>query len=58
MGFLFIYWYLRNKYGNWTDCIFDMNYKLNIIDGGLYFFEISSSEFITLDENNYKIQIQ
>ena len=56
LGFLFIYWYLRNKYGNWIDCIFDMNYKLNIIDGGFHFFEISSLEFITLEENNYKIR--
>lgn len=56
LGFLFIYWYLRNKYGNWTDCIFDMNYKLNIIDSDLHYFEISPMEFITLDENNYKVE--
>jgi hypothetical protein len=56
LGFLFIYWYLRNKYGNWTECIFDMNYKLNIIDRGLHFFELSPFEFITLEDNNYKVE--
>ncbi len=56
LGFSFVYWYLRSKYGNWTDSIFDMNYKLNIIDGGVHFFEISSFEFITLEENNYSVK--
>jgi len=56
LNFLFIYWYLRTKYGNWTDCIFDMKYKLNIIDGEFRYFEISSLDCITLEENNYKIR--
>jgi len=56
LGFLFIYWYLRNKYGNWADCIFDMNYKLNIIDNGFYYFEITAFEFIMLEENNYSVE--
>jgi len=56
LDFLFVYWYLRSNYGNWVDCIFDMNYKLNIIDEGFHFFELSSAEFIILEENNYNVQ--
>lgn len=55
LSFIFVYWYLNRKYGNWADKIFDLNYKLNIIDNDFNMFELKFYNYILLNENDYKI---
>jgi hypothetical protein len=56
LSFLFVYWYLKRKYGNWVNQIFDLNYKLNIIDSDFNMFQLKFYNFILLNENDYNIK--
>jgi len=56
LNFVFVYWYLKNIYGNWTERIYDMNYKLNIIDQNCKYIELTSFEFIHLKKDDYTIE--
>jgi hypothetical protein len=55
LSFSFIYWYLRNKYGDWVDKIFDMNYKLNIVDQNCQVVQILPFNYIYMKEDEYDI---
>lgn len=55
LGYIFIYWYLKRKYGNWVNKIFDLNYRLNIIDSDFNIFELKPQSYILLKENSYEI---
>jgi len=55
LGYIFIYWYLKRKYGNWINKIFDVNYKLNIIDNDFNIFELKPQNYILLNENSYEV---
>jgi hypothetical protein len=55
LGYIFIYWYLKRKYGNWVNKIFDVNYKLNIIDSDFNIFELKPQNYILLNENSYEV---
>ena len=52
---VFIYWYLRKMYGSWVNRIFDLDYKLSIIDGDFKMLELDAFNFIGLRKGDYSI---
>jgi len=55
LNFTFVYWYLRNRYGNWVDTVFDFDYKLHIIDSELRMVELLPYNYLRMKENDYDI---
>jgi len=52
----FIFNYLFKLFKIEEPYYFDMNYKLNIMDNNIHFFEINSNEYIVVEKDGYKVK--
>lgn len=55
LNYTFIYWYLRNQYGNWVESVFDFKYKIHIIDSEFNIVELLPFNYLYLKENEYEV---